>query len=137
MQMWASHHQKKYCLSDFLQVGGIFLTFLLLLNHQMKMQHKDVNYLQLSDLFIFDVHANVYFITFLYTKQAFENQGTNYSHQLIYMLMFIFITFITHPKSQQVSSIFLRNFYCVQKFYVQITKIGRTLGAQATNYLLL
>ena len=64
MQMWASQHQKKYCLSDFLQVGGIFLTFLLHLNHQMKMQRKDVKYSHLSDLFIFDVYANVYFYNF-------------------------------------------------------------------------
>ena len=43
------------------------------------------------------------FITFLYIKQVFENQDTNQSHQLIYLLMFIFITFYSSqvPTGQQ------------------------------------
>ena len=46
----------------------------------MKMQRKDVKYSHLSDLFIFDVYANVYFYNFFIHQTGFENQDTNYSH---------------------------------------------------------
>jgi hypothetical protein len=72
----------------------------------MKMKHKDVKYSHLSDLFIFDVYANVYFYNFfIHQTGLWKSRYKLFTLVDLYANVY-FYNFFIHLKSQQVSSIF-------------------------------
>ena len=79
----------------------------------MKMQRKDVKYSQFKWLIYCYVYANVYFYNlFIHQTGFWKSRYKLFTLVDLYANVY-FYNFFNHPKSQQVSSIFLKNFYCV------------------------